>query len=253
MSNSLIVGYTSHDESRGAIGDLFPFVDIWEGGQPYTSFGSEPFTPNNELRYKTFQLQDNFTQVRQSALADLRRQPRALRVGERVLPRLAEQLRLQLAGRLLRRRNGYLRQSEPDDLAGHAAPLPGALHEHPGRGQAAAAAGSVVRRRATRRTSGGRVEPHRHGRAAGSTCRSFGDTGFRQRQRRRAHFRDENGQPVQYSTGELPDPKILWSPRVGINWDVIGNQRRRSAAAPASSRAGRSTSGSPTRSATPAC
>ena len=27
----------------------------------YTSFGSEPFTPNNELRYKTFQIQDNFT------------------------------------------------------------------------------------------------------------------------------------------------------------------------------------------------
>src|SRR5688572_2563950 len=28
MSNSLIVGYTKQDESRGAIGELFPFVDI---------------------------------------------------------------------------------------------------------------------------------------------------------------------------------------------------------------------------------
>ena len=37
--------------------------------QSYTSFGSEPFTPNNELRYNTFQLQDNFTRVRQQALA----------------------------------------------------------------------------------------------------------------------------------------------------------------------------------------
>ena len=27
----------------------------------YTSFGFEPFTPNNELRYNTFQLQNNFT------------------------------------------------------------------------------------------------------------------------------------------------------------------------------------------------
>ena len=27
----------------------------------YTSFGSEPFTPHNELRYKTFQAQNNFT------------------------------------------------------------------------------------------------------------------------------------------------------------------------------------------------
>ena len=61
MSNSLIVGHTYQDESRNSRGGFFPFVDIWEAGQAYTSFGSEPFTPNNELRYKTFQVQDNFT------------------------------------------------------------------------------------------------------------------------------------------------------------------------------------------------
>ena len=61
MSNSLIVGHTFQDESRASRGTFFPFVDIWEEGQAYTSFGFEPFTPNNELRYKTFQLQDNFT------------------------------------------------------------------------------------------------------------------------------------------------------------------------------------------------
>ena len=37
-------------------------VDILGGdNSTYMSLGSEPFTPNNELRYKTFQLQDNFT------------------------------------------------------------------------------------------------------------------------------------------------------------------------------------------------
>ena len=36
-------------------------VDILEAGTVYTTFGFEPFTPNNELRYKTFQVQDNFT------------------------------------------------------------------------------------------------------------------------------------------------------------------------------------------------
>ena len=61
MSNSLIVGYTHQDESRGAVGKLFPFVDILDGAATYTSFGSEPFTPNNELRYNTFQAQDSFT------------------------------------------------------------------------------------------------------------------------------------------------------------------------------------------------
>ncbi len=40
---------------------MFPFVDIFEGGTSYTTFGYEPFTVNNELSYKTFQIQDNFT------------------------------------------------------------------------------------------------------------------------------------------------------------------------------------------------
>ncbi len=59
MTNNLIVGYTYQDESRDSRGTFFPLVDILKDGTTYTSFGFEPFTPNNELRYKTFQLQDN--------------------------------------------------------------------------------------------------------------------------------------------------------------------------------------------------
>ncbi|HET9703517.1 MAG TPA: carboxypeptidase regulatory-like domain-containing protein, partial [Vicinamibacterales bacterium] len=62
MSNSLIVGYNNSDESRSTrVGRFFPFVDILNQGTVYTSFGYEPFTPNNELRYEEFQLQNNFT------------------------------------------------------------------------------------------------------------------------------------------------------------------------------------------------
>jgi hypothetical protein len=61
MANNLIVGYSHHDESRDSRGQFFPFVDIHEAGQNYTAFGFEPFTPNNELRYSSFQAQNNFT------------------------------------------------------------------------------------------------------------------------------------------------------------------------------------------------
>ena len=62
MSNNLIVGYTHQDESRGDIGDALPVRrHPRRRGNAYTSFGSEPFTPNNELRYNTFQAQDSFT------------------------------------------------------------------------------------------------------------------------------------------------------------------------------------------------
>ena len=47
IGNALPVG--RHPRRRGTI---------------YTSFGFEPFTPNNELRYHTFQVQDNFTWFR---------------------------------------------------------------------------------------------------------------------------------------------------------------------------------------------
>ena len=145
MSNSLTVGYTTNDESRGDAGTLFPFIDILDGaGVAYTSFGSEPFTPNNELRYNTFQLQDSFTKVHEPTHAHLRRERRALSLGERVLPRQAERLRLQHARRFLHRPERLPRQPESHDLAGVAAALPGALQQHPGTGEADPAALGVV-------------------------------------------------------------------------------------------------------------
>ena len=59
VTNNFIIGYTYQDESRGSRGDFFPMVDILKDGATYTTFGFEAFTPNNELRYKTFQIQNN--------------------------------------------------------------------------------------------------------------------------------------------------------------------------------------------------
>jgi len=61
MSNNLIVGYTSNNESRRNIaGPWFPEVEILNAGVNYTTFGFEPFTPDNQLYYHSFQVQDNF-------------------------------------------------------------------------------------------------------------------------------------------------------------------------------------------------
>src|SRR2546430_1835694 len=62
MSNTLIAGYTTSDESRKNIAPpWFPEVEILQGGKNYTTFGFEPFTPDNQLRYHSYQLQDNYT------------------------------------------------------------------------------------------------------------------------------------------------------------------------------------------------
>ncbi len=61
-SNNLIVGYNKSDESRKNVqGPWFPEVEIFQGTSNYTTFGFEPFTPQNQLYYHSSQLQDNFT------------------------------------------------------------------------------------------------------------------------------------------------------------------------------------------------
>jgi hypothetical protein len=52
----------------------------------------------------------------------------------------------------------------------------------------------------------------------------FGNTAFDNPKADLLTFRDENGNPVTYNTGKLPNPNLLWSPRVGFNWDSFGNR-----------------------------
>ncbi|HXY19125.1 MAG TPA: carboxypeptidase regulatory-like domain-containing protein, partial [Gemmatimonadales bacterium] len=62
MSNNFIVGYTSNDESRKSTSPpWFPLIEILNGGTAMTALGFEPFTPDNTLRYHSFQLQDNYS------------------------------------------------------------------------------------------------------------------------------------------------------------------------------------------------
>jgi len=62
MSNNLIAGYNTSNESRKNIKPpWFPEVEILNAGFSYTTFGFEPFTPLNQLYYHSYQLQDNFT------------------------------------------------------------------------------------------------------------------------------------------------------------------------------------------------
>jgi hypothetical protein len=49
----------------------------------------------------------------------------------------------------------------------------------------------------------------------------FGETGFANPEANGYTFRDDTGAAVQYRTDQLPDPNILWSPRVGFNWSPL--------------------------------
>src|SRR5690606_1803532 len=239
MSNQLLFTYTKQDESRGAISNLFPFVDILAGDIPgqsgtYISFGSEPFTPNNELRYSNWQLQNNFTIYgnrhdltfglniegyesenvffpgKQSAYvynslsdfyADARAFVNACGTGAAALACTTHTTSPAGAGprRFQVRYNNITGQEKPVQ------PLEvnfmGAYVQDEWR----VGRGLTV-------TGGLRVD-----------VVTFGNTAQENPQLAGLNFRDENGNTVRYSTSKLPDATPLISPRLGFNYDVRGN------------------------------
>ena len=223
-ANTIIAGYTSQDESRGYVGTFFPMVDILEGSSVYTTFGFEPFTPNNELRYKTFQLQDNFmwfsgkhTMTFGGSLERYESEnvffPGAQSVY--VYNSLADfyaDANDQLANPNRTTSPVTLRRFQVRwmNVPGMEKPIQPLEVWYTG-----FYAQDVwqVRDRLSL-TYGLRLDVPK-----------FGDTAYTNEQADALSFRDETGASVQYSTGKLPDPKILWSPRFGFNWDVTGDRK----------------------------
>jgi hypothetical protein len=223
-SNSLIVGYTKQDESRGYKGTFFPLVDILEGGSTYTSFGFEPFTPNNELRYKSFQIQDNLT---------FYRGPHTISTGisferynsENVFfPGSQSAYVYSSLADFYTDANDYLanpnRTTSPitlrrfqvrwSNIPGLDKPLQPLKVNYVGfYGQ-----DSWKVRDNFSLTYGLRMD-----------VPFFGKTGFTNAQANALTFKDENGQAVQFNTEKLPDANILWSPRAGFNWNPFSSGR----------------------------
>ena len=61
ISNKFLASYTFIQDTRTSNSDLFPFVDIWQGGDQYMSFGYELFSYNNDVQNKTMSFTDNVT------------------------------------------------------------------------------------------------------------------------------------------------------------------------------------------------
>jgi outer membrane receptor protein involved in Fe transport len=221
VANNLIVGYTTQDESRASRGTFFPFVDIQESGSTYTSFGFEPFTPSNELRYNTFQIQDSLTMHRGS---------HALTFGATAQRYESENVFFPGS------QSAYVYNSLADfftDARDHLA--------NPNRTTSPVTLRRFQVRWANIPGLEKPVQPlevwysgvyaqdewkvNRKLKVIGGVrldVPKFGDTGFANSVADALTFRDENGAAVQYSTAKLPDSSILFSPRIGFNLDVTG-------------------------------
>ncbi len=222
-ANTLIAGYSHHDESRGALDKLFPMVDILDGSTVYTTFGSEPFTPNNELRYSSFQLQDNFTMHRGShaltfgASAQRYESENVFFPGSQSvytynsLADFYTDARDQLANPSRTTSPVTLRRFQVRwmNIPGLSKPVQPLSVWYTG----VYAQDEWKPNRRLKMIFGLRLD-----------VPIFGKTGFANANADALTFRQEDGSSVQYSTAKLPDANILWSPRVGFNWDVTGER-----------------------------
>jgi hypothetical protein len=224
MTNSLIVGYTYQDESRGSRGGFFPMVDILQDGSTYTSFGFEPFTPNNELRYKTFQIQDNlqifagkhtitagfsyeryesenvFFPGSQSAyvynsLSDFYKDANNFLANGNAAPSGVDLRRFQVRYNNIPGQEKPVQPLEVDYVGFYAQD-------------------EIQVRSNLKTTFGLRID-----------VPFFGETALRNEDVEKLFFRNPTSSFVNFRTDQLPEPNILWSPRVGFNWDVFSNQK----------------------------
>ncbi|HYW32356.1 MAG TPA: carboxypeptidase regulatory-like domain-containing protein [Gemmatimonas sp.] len=219
MSNQIIAGYTENDESRKSKGTIFPLVDILDNGLNYISFGFEPFTPSNVLKYKTLQFQDNFSlyldkhNLTFGVTAQKYNSDNGFAPGLQSAyvynsladfyadanDQLANPARTQSPVTLNR---FQVRYSNIPGLATPLQPLEvftyGAYLQDEWR----------VRDNFVL-TGGLRFD-----------LPVFTNTAFNNPLANQLSFRNENNETVRLNTGELPKANVLFSPRVGFNWDV---------------------------------
>jgi hypothetical protein len=224
VSNNLIVGYTYQDESRGSRGTFFPMVDILNNGATYTTFGFEPFTPNNELRYKTFQVQDNLQ----------------IFAGKHTITTGFSYERYESENVFFPGSQSVYVYNSLDDFYKDA-------NNFLANGNSAASGVNLRRFQVRWNNIPGSEKPIQPlqvqygGLFAQDEYQAlsnlkltlglrvdmpvFGETALRNPEVEGFFFRDPVGRYFNTRTDKLPEASLLWSPRFGFNWDVFNNQK----------------------------
>jgi hypothetical protein len=225
MSNNLIVGYNTSDESRKNISPpWFPEVEILQGGQPYTTFGFEPFTPDNQLLYHSYQLQDNFTVYLPKHSVTFGVSVEKYHSTNVFFPGAQSIYVYNSLADFYTDANGYIanpaRVVSPVTLNRFQvryANIPGLTQ--PVQPLDVLYSGAYVQDewrpiRNLTLTGGLRIDAPK-----------FKNTAYDNAVADTMTFRDASGAPVRYNSGALPGINLLFSPRFGFNYDVGGEQK----------------------------
>jgi hypothetical protein len=214
FSNNIIAGYTANRDYRDSRGGVFPLVDILEDDRNYTTFGYEPFTPNNRLDTDTWQFQNNFTAYLTGHTITAGVNFENFNFNNVFTPTYYGRYvfnSLEEFYAAARGEDVEYRQFEQtySALPGGALPISRTEAYQVG----AYLQDEIEPALNFKVTAGIRID-----------VPFFGNTALNNPAVEGMEFRNPEGEEVRFSTSKLPDAHILWSPRLGFNWDVKGDR-----------------------------
>lgn len=210
VNNVLRATYSYQDEPRTYVGGMFPTVDMLKNGSYYMGFGPDPFTEGNLRQVKTFVATDEATWSMgiQNFTAGLQFETNKATNGFGAAS----------AGY-------YVFESMDDFMNGKAPRSYGVTFPMDGSGQFLATMkynqfSAYVQDQVNfsdrfRLTAGLRFELPIYPELENNYNKAFAAM----------KWKNDAGVESQYSTDQLPDAPLTVSPRVGFNWDILGNHK----------------------------
>lgn len=210
VQNVLRLTYSYQDEPRSYVGGIFPTVDILKDGAYYMGFGPDPFTEGNLRQVKTFVATDeaSWTMGIQNFTAGVQFETNKAVNGFGAASA------------------GYYVYDSPEAfMAGGAPSAYGVTFPMDGSGQfnatmkyqqfSAYIQDQVNFSERFRLTAGLRFELPIYPELKNNYNKNFAAL----------EWKDNNGNMNKYTTDQLPDAPLTVSPRVGFNWDILGNHK----------------------------
>lgn len=215
-SNSLKIGYTLSKDYRDN-SNVFPLVDILENGRNYISFGTDPFSSNNEVKTGTFQLTDYVTRYSGNHLFTAGISVEHFNFKNIFTPYYQGQFAFNSLNDFYQSAAGdtsiTLRRFRSGYSTGLAGDIPEAITK-------SWFASMYVQ------------DEYNKGRwnlnfGLRADYAAFAETALNNAAVEKMNFRDAEGNSVKYKTSELPKPSLLLSPRFGASYKLNDQVRLR--------------------------